>query len=193
MSFLIAFAALIDDPNDLHAFNELVALYQTEMLRIARSVIHDYQLAEDAVQDAWYGIAVSYKKIPVQNPKVLHAYCLSCAKHAALRIRQREQRFETTELIDISDAAPGSDATFAAVVQSSDYARLLAAIRQLGEPYQDVLLHYYVFDQSIREIAKLFGRPGSTIKTQLFRGRKLLAEICRKEGIIGGETESISL
>ena len=68
VSFLIAFAALIDDPNDLHAFNELVALYQTEMLRIARSVIHDYQLAEDAVQDAWYGIAVSYKKIPVQNP-----------------------------------------------------------------------------------------------------------------------------
>lgn len=181
---MIAFAALIDNQDDLCAFNDLVERYQTEMLRIARSVTHDYQLAEDAVQDAWYGIAVSYKKIPADVPESLHAYCLSCAKHAALRIWRREQKLEITELTDISDAKYGDDATFAAVVQSSDYERLLAAIRQLAEPYQDVLLHFYVFDQSIRDISKLFGRSPSTVKTQLFRARKLLAEICRKEGII---------
>ena len=183
---MIALAALIDDQDDLQAFNDLVERYQIEMLRIARSVLHDQQLAEDAVQNAFYGIAVSFKNVPTEDPDTLHAYCLSCAKHAALRIWQREHRFETTELTDLSYGSPGFDPTFAAVEQSTDYERLLAAIRQLGESYQDVLLHYYVFDQSIREIAKLFGRSPSTVKTQLFRGRKLLAELCRKEGIIRG-------
>ena len=181
---MIAYAALIDDQNDLLMFNEIVARYQEEMFRIARSVLHDHQLAEDAVQNALYGIAVSFKKVPTEDPDALHVYCLSCAKYAALHIRQSEQRIETTELTDISYVSPSDNPTFDAIQQSSDYEQLLSAIQQLDEIYQDVLLHYYVFEQSVKEIAKLFGRKPSAIKTQLHRGRKLLAELCRKEGIL---------
>lgn len=46
---MIAYAALIDDQADLFKLNELVEKYQEEMFRIAKSVLFDHQLAEDAV------------------------------------------------------------------------------------------------------------------------------------------------
>lgn len=186
MVSLIAYAALIDDQEDLLKFNALVERYQVEMFRIARGVLHDQFLAEDAVQDALYGIAVSFQKVPTDDADVLHVYCLSCAKHAALRIRQKESRFETAELTELTDVSASDNPTFEAVEQSDEYERLLAAIRQLDELYQDVLLHYYVFGQSVKVIAKLFGRKQSAVKTQLHRGRKLLAELCGKEGLLHG-------
>ena len=184
MTEVIAYAALIDDQEDISKFNMLTELYQEEMLRVARGVLSDHHLAEDAVQNALYGIAVSFKKVPADDPDAAHAYMLNSAKYAALRIKKSEQRFETTELTDISAVSPEDDPTFAAVEQSSDYDRLLAAIKQLDEIYQDVLLHYYVFEQSVKEIAKLFGERSSTIRQRLSRGRKLLTELCRKEGIL---------
>ena len=95
---MIAFAALIDNQDDLHRFNKLVEDYQGEMLRIAVSVLHDHQLAEDAVQNALYGVAVSFRHVPADDRDAAHSYLLSCAKYAALRIRQTEQRFDSVAL-----------------------------------------------------------------------------------------------
>lgn len=183
---LIAFAALIDDQQDLLKFNDLVERYQGEMLRIARSILHDHQLAEDAVQNALYGVAVSFSHVPADDPDAAHAYLLSCAKYAALRLDREEHKLETTEVLDISELSRGEDPTFEEILRSDDYERLLRAIGQLDELYQDVLLHRYVYDQSVKEIAKLFGRKPSAIRQQLLRGKRLLVEICRKEGILCG-------
>lgn len=183
---MIAYAALIDDQADLLKFNELVEMYQEEMFRIARSVIFDHQLAEDAVQNALYGIAVSFKKVPSNDINAAHTYLLSCAKYAALRIKKSRQQVDEVETSEIIDITPDDNPTFEAIQQSDAYDQLLYAIEQLDEIYQDVLLHFYVYDQSIKEIAKLFGRKPSTVRQQLTRGRRLLAEICRKEGIVHG-------
>ena len=181
---MIAYAALIDDQEDLQKFTVLTELYQEEMFRIARNVLLNHQLAEDAVQNALYSVAVSFRKVPTDEPEAAHAYMLSAAKYAALRIKKKEQRFETTELTDLTDLTRGADPTFEAVERSGDYEQLLAAVRQLEAIYQDVLLHYYVFQQSVKEIAKQFGEKPSTIRQRLSRGRRLLAELCRKEGFL---------
>lgn len=183
---MIAYAALIDDRADLLKFTELTEAYQEDMYRIARSVLFDHQLAEDAVQNALYGIAVSFKCVPSNDAKAARTYMLSCAKYAALHIKKTRQQLDTVELTEIIDISPGDNPTFEAILQSDDYEQLLSAIEQLDEIYQDVLLHFYVYEQSIKEIAKLFDRKPSTIRQQLTRGRRLLAEICRKEALVHG-------
>lgn len=181
---MLAYASLIEDQVELSKFNELAERYQEEMFRIARSILHDYHLAEDAVQNALSGIAVSFALIPSEDPDASHAYFLSCAKYAALRIKKAEEKIPTAEITDLTCSVPESNPTFEAIVRSEDYDRLLSAIRQLGEIYQDALLHYYVFGQSVKEIAKLFGEKPATIRQRLSRGRKLLTKLCRKEGIL---------
>lgn len=181
---MIAYAALIEDEDDLLKYNELVDQYQTEMYHIARRITEDHHLAEDAVQNALYGIAVSFKNVPTDNPDAAHTYMLSCAKYAALRIQKSERQHSTVELSTVLDTSSGVDSTFEAIQQSDAYEQLLRAIQQLGEEYQDVLLHFYVYEQSVKEIAKLFGEKPSTIRQRLTRARRLLSEICRKEGIV---------
>lgn len=181
---MIAFSALIDDPDDLLIFGELVERYQEEMIRIARSILADPQLAEDAVQNALYGIAVSFKKIPSGSLPAAHAYMLSCAKYAAMRILQKQGKEIPFGPSAYAALTSGEDPTFEAIRSADDYDRLLHAIEQLDEKYQDVLLHYYVYGQSTREIARLFGRKPSAVRQQLSRARQLLKELCRKEGIV---------
>lgn len=178
---MIAYAALIDEQDDLLRFTSLAEKYQKEMFRIARGVLHDEQLAEDAVQNALYSIAVSIKRVP-GDEKEARVYLLSCAKHAALRIKEKEEKQTAIPVPEVFEVAPEEDPTFAEVERSEDYDRLLTAIRSLDEIYQDTLLHFYVFGQSIKEIAQLFGRKPSTVRQQLTRGRRLLAELYRKEG-----------
>lgn len=180
---LIAYAALIDDHDDLLTYTDLVEKYQEEMYRIAKSVLHDHQLAEDAVQNALYGAAVSFKHVPKEDDAA-HTYLLSCAKYAALRIHHAQQKTVVMEQPELLEFYPENDPTFEAIQHSDAYDQLLHAIEQLDDIYQDALLHFYVFDQSVKEIAKLFGCKPSTIRKRLSRGRKLLAEICRREGII---------
>lgn len=180
---MIAYAALIDDHDDLLKYTDLVERYQEEMYRIAKSVLHDHQLAEDAVQNALYGVAVSFKHVPKDDDAV-HTYLLSCAKYAALRINQEQQKTVVMEQPEVIEVFPENDPTFEAIQQSDAYDQLLHAIEQLDDIYQDALLHFYVFDQSVKEIANLFGCKPLTVRQRLSRGRKLLAEICRKEGII---------
>ena len=180
---MITFASLFEDQADLRRFTELVETHQNEMLRIAERILHDHQLAEDAVQNALYGVAVSFYHVPADDPEAAHAYLLNCAKYAALRICHAERRIETVELTD-DLASPDLDPTFEQVRRSDDYEGLLRAIRQLDELYQDVLLHYYVYDQSVKEIARLFGRTPAAVRQQLTRGRRRLAEICKREGIV---------
>lgn len=183
---LIAYAALIDNQADLSKYNELVLEYQNEMFRIARSILHDHHLAEDAVQNALYGIAVSFKDVPAGNRDAAHVYFLSCAKHAALRIQSTRQRIEKVEVQEEIEVSTGEDSTFEAVLHSENYEGLLRAIGQLDDVYQDVLLHYYVYNQQVKVIAKLFGQKPNTVRQHLSRGRRLLLEQCRKEGIVDG-------
>lgn len=181
---MIAFAALIDDQTDLLKYGRLVEQYQEEMFLVAQSILSDHQLAEDAVQNALYGIAVSFKKIPSASLPAAHAYMLSCAKYAAMRILQKQGKEIPVGLAAYAALMSGEDPTFEAIRSADDYDRLLRAIGQLDETYQDVLLHYYVYGQSIREIAKLFGRKPSAVRQQLSRARKLLKELCEKEEIV---------
>ena len=120
---MIAFAALIDDKEDLQFFNHIVETYQIEMFRVARSVLGDNQLAEDAVQNALYGIAVSFHRVPSADADELHAYVLSCAKYAAYRILRSERHEETSELTELVGASPEDDPTFARIEQSEDSGR----------------------------------------------------------------------
>ena len=118
---MIAYAALIDDQADLLRFNELVELYQEDMIRIARSVLYDHQLAEDAVQNALYGIAVSFKKVPSHDAKAVRVYMLSSAKHAALRLKKNEKKIETVGYSEIIDISPEDNPTFEAHRQARSH------------------------------------------------------------------------
>jgi len=51
------------------------------------------------------------------------------------------------------------------------------AVLELPQKYRVVIHLFYYEDMSIEEIAKALGSNGSTVKSQLSRGRKMLREM----------------
>ena len=53
---------------------------------------------------------------------------------------------------------------------------VLKAVNSLKEPLRTVILLYYSADLSIDEIAKIMGVPEGTVKSRLYKARKVLKE-----------------
>jgi RNA polymerase sigma-70 factor (ECF subfamily) len=60
---------------------------------------------------------------------------------------------------------------------------LLATIRELPEPYPQILRLFYWLDWSVAEISETLGIASGTVKSHLFRARHLLSERLRGKGI----------
>lgn len=181
---LMLCAAMIDEKPDQLRFERIYYSYRKQMLLVALRVLHNQDEAEDAVQNALLGIARNIQSVP-QEEKVERAYVLTAAKNAALALLPKQQRrWETLDLADVN--ASSGDDLFLQAMNRLDYDLLLRCLRQLDPIYRDVLLLVYVQEQSLDAAADILRRKKETVRKQLQRGKRLLAELCEKEGLCYG-------
>ena len=178
---MMMFMALIDAEPDKLRFERIYYNYHKQMLVVAERILHDRGEAEDAVQNALFSIARNIQTVP-QHEKVERAYVLTAAKNAALSLLpQKQQRDNILDISELNTAA--DDSVFRQVVYCQDYHLLLHCIRQMESPYREVLMLVYVQEQELEAAAEILCRKPETVRKQLHRGRKILIELCRKEGM----------
>jgi len=66
------------------------------------------------------------------------------------------------------------------LLEEEEYQKLYAAIDQLGEEHQRVIILRDIEEFSYEEIANMIGENIGTIKSRLFRARKHLRQILSK-------------
>ncbi len=159
-----------------YTFEDMVETYQKQMLYVANRILNHYHDAEDAVQTALLRISKQFQFLP-QDERVLRAYFLTAAKHAALDLLPKRPEDLSAEKI----VAVSSEDLFETVAASQDYERLLSAIKSLPPLYRDVLMLRYVHQLETKHIAKLLNRPRGTVQKQLLRAKNLLTLIYNKE------------
>ena len=179
---LMMYMAMINDEADQHRFLEIYNQYRKQMLYVAYHVLHDQYEAEDAVQVALLGIAQRIRFVPTGNDKVIRAYVLTAAKNAALSMLSKQQVRERDANI-MEFPVSSNDDLFEQVVASQDYELLMKAMKQLPAHYREVLMLVFIQEQSVKDAAAILKRREGTVRQQLNRGKKLLVELCRKEGM----------
>lgn len=177
---LMFYTALIEEVEEKSTFEQIYYRYRKQMLHAAKRILNNTQDAEDAVQNAFLGIAKTIKTVPGQDHRATKAYVLTAARNAALAILVKKQSRPEPNI----PHTLLQDNTFEKVIAASDYALLLRCIRQLDPIYRDVLLMVYVYGHSVKEAAEVLSRKPETVRKQLYRGRLLLTEICEKEGLL---------
>ena len=183
---LATYLNMITGQTDKLRFEQLYHSYRKQMLAVAYRILENPDDAEDAVQDALLGIVKSISSLRELEDTALRAYVLTAAKNAALKILYRNKKGTDTERILELDYKE-SESVFQTVLNTMDADLLLRAMRQLDPIYRDVLLLTYVQECDLQETAATLGRKEETVRKQLYRGRKLLIELCRKEGLNFGE------
>ena len=168
------YTLLIEEDADKAKFEKLYTMYKKKMWYAADSILSDAYLAEDAVHNAFIGIARNMKKIRDVESAKTAAYVVTAAKNCAIDIlRERKGLYEVNidELYDVSDKK--SDSLYSAIETEDVLVKTLAAMPAV---YRDVLYLLTVEQMSEKEIAVLLGRRPGTVHQQVRRGRMILKE-----------------
>lgn len=177
---LLYYLSLIETEEQKLTFLHIYDKCGKQMLAVAKGILKNQENAEDAVQDAFEGIARSIHRIPNTSEAAVKAYVMTVVRNAALAIFREENKWGVR--LDVDELEIASDAdTFQTVADAQDYEKLLELINRLPLQYRDVLILRYVMEMKPQEIGAILHRKTTTVQQQLTRGKQALSTLYAQE------------
>jgi RNA polymerase sigma-70 factor (ECF subfamily) len=163
------------------AIAELVHEYSGTLYRVAFSVTRN--AAEDVVQDTFLRVLKHREELPgIRDARV---WLVRITWNLVLdRKRRGKTRPENEDIADLARVLPAKDMSAEKVlIASQRHARVLALIDKLPRKERETLLLCAVEELSTVQIAAVLNTSESSVRSRLFRARRDLASLLRKEGI----------
>jgi RNA polymerase sigma factor (sigma-70 family) len=178
---------------DRDAYDVLVERYQGLAFRAAYLTLGDVDEAEDAVQEAFVKAYLNLGRFQPGAP--FRPWLLRIVTNEALN-SQRTSRRQASLQIRSEHAALGHHSPEGpedAVVAVETRLALVDGLNRLPARDRALIAYRYFLDLSPSEIADIWDRPASTIRTQLSRAlRKLREQLDLHGGIGSTESSGIS-
>jgi RNA polymerase sigma-70 factor (ECF subfamily) len=155
----------------------LVDQYAGTLYRVAYSVLRNAADAEDAVQETYLRVLRHRQSLgEIRDARV---WLVRIVWNVVLdRKRRAKSRPETDDIADVARLLPASGLTAEERVASAQHhEHVLRAVAQLPEKEQRVLILSAFEELTSVEIAQVLGTTESTIRSRLFRARKLLSPL----------------
>lgn len=131
-------------------------------LRIAYTIVADWQRAEDATQDAFSSLYAKWTTIRGREPD---PFARKVLVNACLRIlRQRRRAPELPVELEALDDVRHDDPDLTTNID------LVAALAKLSPQHRAVIALRYLHDLSVAEVAATLRIPEGTVKSQCARG-----------------------
>lgn len=169
---------------DLQAFGALVKQYQQLVFYVTDRLIKNEEDKKDVAQEVFIKVYKNLRRFNFQSK--LSTWIASIAYRTALNYlrdhaKENGPGYEKEiEEFEFTEPHPGT------LLESKDVkAFLFRLMEQLPAPYKTVLTLYHLNEFSYAEIAQITGMPEGTVKSYLFRARKLLKD--KLKPFIGNE------
>ena len=156
----------------IQELEQCILLYGKDIYSFCMHLAKEKESADDLYQDAFLEATKKIASIRYEdNPK---SYLLSIVIRLwKNRVRKRAWRSRIAPQVAESTAVSESDVV-EWVVKEEEKAHLWKAVDALSDVYRIPLLLYYMENQNVASIAKLFSIPQGTVKSRLYKARKLL-------------------
>ena len=159
---------------EVAAFASLVRQYEGLVFHMVNRLIDDKTDAEDVCQDVFLHV---FKGLPGFNfQSKLSTWIARIAYNTSVNHlrKYKKGRHIAVDNIDNNYFIDDSPRDAAVKKDTTDYIHRL--LKQLPEQYKTVLTLYHLNEFSYLEIEEITGMPEGTVKSYLFRARKLLKE-----------------
>ncbi len=170
---LALYLQMLDTPEEKVRFEQIYQKYRGLMYRVADSVLHNSQDAEDAVQNAFLRIIQHFSKF--QSARDLAPQLVVITKNEAISVLRKKK-----------DAVPLED--WDGFVETSedvaDYHALVDSFTRLPQTYRAVMEMKLLSGCSDGEIAAKLCLSKTAVSTRVSRGRQLLRDIVEREGFL---------
>jgi RNA polymerase sigma-70 factor (ECF subfamily) len=163
---------------DQQAFKEFIESYQRLVGHVVARLIVNPSDRADISQDIFLKIYRNLRnfhfesKISTWVAKIAYNTCLNFLARKKVKLFTDED-LEDGFLNNLSDTAIRPDIHFE---QTELQQRLQSEIQKLPIQYRTIITLYHLDEMSYREIGTVLQIPEGTVKSYLFRGRKILKE-----------------
>jgi len=169
----------IGDDGGREQFERLYYKYNRIMYKVAMDILHNHELAEDALSTAFLNISKNFSDISSFPSAKIKNYCVIVIRNAATDILRKEKRFitdyeaEYTEIADVEN-----------IETISDYNLLKKAIASLSEKEQEILYLRCVMNMSFREIGNILNIKEGTARQRMTEARNSLMKKIKGEDYV---------
>ena len=174
---MICYMTLLETDPDRERFVRIYRANSRRMSKLASQILGSGPKAEDAVHDAFLKFIQHFDELRDQPEDRVAAWLAVVVKNTALDMLRKARHETALEDVSWEAAVPADQGEFHALV---------AIIRGMPEDYRRVLELRFVAEWSVAEIAQAMDLGENTVKTRIFRGRKMLMDRLRKEGYLDG-------
>lgn len=171
---------MTDSASETPAFDTEAMRWLPDVLRFALSLTRDRSEAEDLVQDTYLAAQKSWHQF--QTGSDAKAWLFTIARHRFYRLSQRAERQVATDSPELESLATAAFTMQHRSTLSDDFERhdMREAVRRsmyaLPAVYREVAILVDWHDQSYESVAQILDIPVGTVRSRLFRARRLLQQ-----------------
>lgn len=152
------------------AFEELVALLHLRLWGYLVRLVGDRTVAEDALQETWLRVLRGVSRLRERDR--LFSWVFGIARRVAMDGLRRRR-----VVVDLDDAAVQQLAAAEEPDELEDQSLLVhEGLLELPLLEREVLTLFYLEELSLRQVSEVVGVPEGTVKSRLFRARRMLHE-----------------
>ena len=151
----------------------LIDRFQNMAVGYAYTILHDFQRAEDAAQEAFILLFRNIRNL--KEPTAFISWLRKLIFNICYRMAQR-QKFEVS-IGDIEEPADTDGNPDNQVERGEMTALVESALLELNESQREVFLLYYTFGKSYEEIAVDLQITTAAVANRLYAGKKKLKSI----------------
>ena len=160
------------------AFGKLVQLFQDMAFACAYAVLGDFQLAEDAAQEAF--VSAWQRLDQLRQPEAFPGWLRRIVLTECNRLTRAKQ-LRVTGLSEGTDVPSTLENQQTAIEKNELTDAVFAAIEQLPEKDRVVVVLFYLKEQSQLEISAFLEVPVTTVAKRLYSARARLAGLMTRE------------
>lgn len=160
---------------DIKAFDQLVKQYERLVYYVIYKLVDNKEDAEDICQEVFIKVYKSLNQFAYQSK--LSTWIAKIAYSITINhLRKSKQDWYTVYPENVDDYHFTEDSPETAMVKKDVTAYMNYLIGLMPYQYKTVITLYHLNEFSYQEIQEITDLPEGTIKSYLFRGRKLLKE-----------------
>lgn len=163
---------MLDSEDERTRFIQLYEQYRKLMHYVARGILKDDHLAEDAVQEAFLRIAKNFHKISEIFCPQTKNFVVIIVKNAALTMAKGNSAAESFDAEEFTETGE----SWADMAEKARYEEAVQAILELPEIYRHVFYLHEYYGYDLKETANLLGITVDAAKKRVQRARNLLRE-----------------
>jgi len=171
---MLIYLNLIETEEEKNKFEQIYNSYKHTMFYVAKSILKDDYLSEDAVHNAFINIAKSMDNINEVDSYRTKGYVVVIVRNISINMLKIQNK--TVDVDELEERITDDLNLEDEVLLKLSFDSIIEEITSLPVIYKDVLYLSYVEDLNTQEISRLINISNEAVKKRLQRGRKILVK-----------------